>query len=103
MRALGKLSYSTICELFKKKLTELGYPAVEFGLHSLRAGGATAVANAGVPDRLFKRHGRWKSDNAKVGYIDDSAERRLSVSKSIGFYPFLFVYLFCLRHYQDRD
>ena len=28
-----------------------------FGMHSLRAGGATAAANAGVPDRLFKRHG----------------------------------------------
>ena len=64
---------------------------MEFGLHSLRAGGATPAANAGVPDRLFKRHRRWRSDNAKDGYIDDSAERRLSVSKSIGLYPFLFV------------
>ena len=90
LRTSGKLSYSTFHELFKKKLTELGYSAVEFGLHSLRAGGATAAANAGVPDRLFKRHGRWRSDNAKDGYIDDSAERRLSVSKSIGLYPFLF-------------
>ena len=34
-------------------------------MHSLRAGGATAAANAGVPDRLFKRHGRWKSESAK--------------------------------------
>lgn len=32
----------------------MGYPAEKFGLHSLRAGGATAVANADVPDRLFK-------------------------------------------------
>lgn len=88
LRASGKLSYSTLRELFKKKLTELGYPAIEFGLHSLRAGGATAAANAGVPDRLFKRHGRWRSDNAKDGYIDDSSVRRLSVTKSIGLYPF---------------
>ena len=28
----------------------------EYGLHTLRAGGASAAANAGVPDRLFKRH-----------------------------------------------
>ena len=28
------------------------------GTHSLRSGGATAAANAGVPDRRFKRHGR---------------------------------------------
>ena len=33
-----------------------------FGLQSLRAGSATAAANNGVPDRLFKRHGYWKSD-----------------------------------------
>ena len=32
------------------------------GTHSLRSGGATAAANAGVPDRLFKRHGRWAKD-----------------------------------------
>ena len=91
LRASGKLSYSTLRELFKKKLTELGYPAAEFGLHSLRAGGATAAANAGVPDRLFKRHGRWRSDSAKDGYIEDSTVKRLSVSKSIGLYPFLCV------------
>ena len=38
--------------------------------------GATAEANAGVPDRLFKRHGRWKSESAKDGYIKDSMEKR---------------------------
>ena len=54
----GSLSYTTMREVFKKKLNELGYPAKEFGLHSLHAGGATAAAKAGVPDRLFKRHGR---------------------------------------------
>ena len=90
LRASGQLSYSTLGELFKKKLTELGYPAVEFGLHSLRAGSATAAANARVPDCRFKRHGRLRSDNAKDGYIDDSAERRLSVSKSIDLYVFCF-------------
>ena len=35
------------------------------GTHSLRSGGATAAANAGVPDPLFKRHGRWASESAK--------------------------------------
>ena len=62
----------------------LGYDPDEFGLHSLRAGGATAAANNGVPDRLFKRHGRWKSDGAKDGYVEDSADRRLEVTKQIG-------------------
>ena len=61
-------------ELLKQKLDELGYPSVEFSPHSLRAGGATA---AGVPDRIFKRYGRWKSENVKDGYVKDSLEKRL--------------------------
>ena len=40
-----------------EKLKELGPDPKQFGLHSLRAGGASAAANAGVPDRWFKRHG----------------------------------------------
>ena len=79
----GGVSYTTLRELFKKKLSELGYHSEEFGLHSLRLGGASA-ANAGVPDRLFKKHGWWKSENAKDGYIEDSLDSRLSVSRQIG-------------------
>ena len=54
------------------------------GTHSLRSGVATAVANAGIPDRLFKRHGRWSSDLAKDGYVKDSLFSRFSVSKALG-------------------
>ena len=64
---------------------DLGYNTKEFGLHSFQAGGATAAANAlELPDRLFKRHGRWKSESAKDGYIKDSEEQRLLVSRKIG-------------------
>ena len=55
----GAVSYTTMRELFKKKVKELGYAAENFSLYSLRAGGASAAANAGVVDRLFKRHCRW--------------------------------------------
>ena len=68
----GGLSYSRWRELLCNKLRQLGFPPNSFGLHSLRAGGATAAANAGVHDRLFKRHGQWKSEGAKDGYIEDS-------------------------------
>ena len=54
LRASGCLSYTTVRELFRKKLTNLGHSSDGFGLHSLRAGGASAAAQAGVPDRLFK-------------------------------------------------
>jgi len=52
----------------------------------MRAGGATQAANAGVPDRLLKRNGRWKSKNAKDGYIEDSLEQRFFVTKQLGLY-----------------
>ena len=61
LRRTGKISYSCLRELFNKKLRQLGFPAQSFGLHSLRAGEATATVDAKVPDRLFKRHGRWRS------------------------------------------
>lgn len=81
------MTYSRMRELLKEKLLELGFPSEEFGLHSLRAGGATAAAGAagaGIPDRMFKRHGRWKSENAKDGYVEDTLENWLSVSQSLG-------------------
>ena len=78
------LSYTRMRELLREKLTDVGLDANKFGLHSLRSGGATAAANAGVPDRLFKRHGRWRSENAKDGYVKDTLSCRIEVSKAIG-------------------
>ena len=67
---------------FEKIGREIGSPRSKFGLHSLCAGDATATANSGLPDRLFKRHGRWKSENAEDGYIKDNLKTLLSVSKN---------------------
>ena len=64
-----KLSYTRCLDLFKEALRSVGLDPKNFGLHSLRAGGASAAANIGVPDRLFKKHGRWRSETAKDGYI----------------------------------
>ena len=86
LRDTGKISYSCLRDLFRKKLSDLGFPPNEFGLHSLCAGGATAAANAEVPDRMFKRHGHWKSENAKDGYVKDNVKSRLEVSRSLGLY-----------------
>ena len=60
LRKEGSLTHSRMRGLLKEKLQELRILPTEFSLHSLRAGGATAAAGAGVPDRIFKRHGRWK-------------------------------------------
>lgn len=84
LRRKGGLSYTRMRELLLEKLVKIGLDPKKYGLHSLRSGGATAAANAGVPDRLFKRHGRWRSENAKDGYVKDSLSSRLSVTKDIG-------------------
>ena len=83
LRKSGKISYTRVRELMLSKIASLGYDASKFGMHSFRAGGATAAANAGIKDRLFKRHGRWRSETAKDGYVKDSIDSRMSVSKSL--------------------
>jgi len=70
-------------ELLMDKLRILGYSPDSFGIHSLRGGSATAAANAGVQDRFFKHHGRWKTDSAKDGYVEDSLIKRLEVTKNL--------------------
>ena len=78
------MSYSRAREIVLCAFEAIGLPRQDYGLHSLRAGGASAAANAQVTDRLFKRHGRWKSDKAKDGYIKDNIVSLLSVSLSLG-------------------
>ena len=78
----GSLSYSRLWELLMEKISSLGMDPKLFGMHSLWAGGATAAANAGVPDRLFKWHGRGKSESVIDGYVKDSVESRLEGSKN---------------------
>ena len=69
------------------KSIQLGYNPNDYGLHSLRSGGATsAVYYSGhsIPERLLKIHGRWKSDSAKDMYVHESLENRLQVTKYLG-------------------
>ena len=43
-----------------------------FGLHSLRPGGALATANNSISDRPTSKQGRWPSWKARNGHIKDS-------------------------------
>jgi hypothetical protein len=67
----------------------LGLPAADvqerFGLHSLRSGGATAVAAVGVEERLFQAHGGWRSREAMLPYLKESLPNRLAVSAALGY------------------
>jgi hypothetical protein len=40
--------------------------------------------SAHVEDRLFKKHGRLKTDRAKDDYIKETISERLSVAKNLG-------------------
>jgi hypothetical protein len=78
-----KLSYSTVRKTLLFALETLVLNKNNFGLHSLRSACATAAAAAGVEDKLFKKHGRWKSDRATDGYVKESISDRLTVSKNL--------------------
>lgn len=78
-----KLSYTPARERMLSKLKSV-MGNVNIGLHSLRSGGATAAANSNENERCWKKHGRWASDSSKDGYVKDSLESRLSVSKNLG-------------------
>ena len=92
------------------------------GLHSVRSGGASTTARSDVNERCIKRHGKWKSDVSKDGYIEDTFVRRyfqylkamdynfskfsalslyfvLKLSWEFGKYAYLFVSLF-LNSYE---
>ena len=75
------LSYTRARELLLKTLGSIRCDKSMFGLHSLRSGGSTQAASNNVSDRLSKAHGRWRSENAKNGYVQDSLTVKLSVKK----------------------
>ena len=83
-RADSALSYTTVRDMLKEMLMGIGADYRSFGVHSLRSGRATAAAGAGVEDRLFTQHGRWKTDCTKDGYIKPSVADKLKVTLNIG-------------------
>ena len=84
LRKSGTISYARVRELVLERLSDIGSDPKRFGLYNLHSGGASAAATAEVPDRMFKRHGRWHSENAKDGYVKDSLEESLLVSQKLG-------------------
>ena len=95
LRKGDHISYNRAREILLENLRKIGLDSSKFGMHSLRSGGATQVANCGfVCDRLFKKHGRWRSDSAKDGYVKEKDEVKRSVSLNLE--NLICVYLFNL-------
>lgn len=55
LKGVNPLSYTRAREILLSALESIGLDKSKFGLHSLRSGGATAAASAGIHDRLFKK------------------------------------------------
>ena len=55
------LSASALNKSIKKTAMALGLPSKRMSTHSLRIGGASALAASGVPDYIIQKMGRWKS------------------------------------------
>ena len=84
MRRSDEIPYHTV-EL--KDFKEMSKPAaskLSMGLHSLRFGGATAAANNYLSDRFISKHGSWKSNKGRDGYIKDSISDSLEIIKNLG-------------------
>lgn len=77
------MSYSRANQLLKAELKKEGLNDRCYSIHSLRSGGASAAAALGVPDRLFQRHGGWRSGTAKNNYLKETLDSLLLVTKAI--------------------
>ena len=67
----------------RRALVSLVLDPLQYSLHSLRSGGATAAAAvSSVSREELKRHGRWAS-SAVDNYIEPSLDARLSISQKI--------------------
>ena len=85
LRKIDKpLSYTTVRGHVLELLANIGLDPKDIELHSLRPDGASAAANLGENDRLFKKHSRWKSDKVKDSYVHEDIESKLSVSRNLG-------------------
>ncbi|CAI7801651.1 unnamed protein product [Closterium sp. NIES-53] len=62
-------SYSTVQNWCREAFARVGLDPSTLGTHSFRKTAATLAVDVGVPDRLFKALGRWRSDGAKEMYV----------------------------------
>lgn len=82
-KQIKKLSYTSARSNILSMLKSVAGEHVNIEIHSLRSGVAIVATSSNVDERFLKRHGRGKSDSAKNGYIVDSIDKRLLVSKSL--------------------
>jgi hypothetical protein len=71
------VSYPQFLGKLKTWGADIGLDPRDLGTHSLRRGLASDWALQGVPDRLRREHGRWRSAKVADGYINTSINIQL--------------------------
>ena len=56
------LAYQRVLDMTRQLMTAIGEDASQFGTHSFRIGGATALFAAGANETVIRTMGRWSSD-----------------------------------------
>ena len=78
----GGLSYTRVREFVLKMQSTIGLSKSKYRMHRMRSGGATAVANEGVPNRWFKR---LEDGKCKNGYVKRHCKRQTqSYTRNLG-------------------
>ena len=73
-----------VAHVVKRRCRAVGIDPSGVAGHSLRRGFATAAARAKKPDRMIKRHGRWKSTAMLDRYIEDGTRWDDNASAGLG-------------------
>ena len=83
----GSLTVDQVRIEVKTLMSSLGLDPARFGAHSLRIGGATAAAAAGVPPSVIRVMGRWNSDIFEI-YTRLTQQAAARMTGVIGSTPF---------------
>ena len=60
------LQGSSVHSMVQQAMGMIGENPAEYGTHSLRSGGTTALADAGCPEVVLKTLGRWSSECYRI-------------------------------------
>jgi hypothetical protein len=82
--SLKPICASTLRATLLRLCIAAGVDTKGLGYHSLRIGGASAMANAGVPDRLIMVLGRWRSVSVFRTYARADLTALLAPSRGCG-------------------
>ena len=74
------MTYPVFLSILKRWASLVDISPDDIGTHSLRRGLSSDWALLGIPDRLRRAHGRWRSAQIADGYIDESIDLQLRIA-----------------------